>query len=174
MRPGLLLLLVLAVLAGALRARAEHRSLEVRGGSTAGLVLESIGSSDVTLWTIQGQVGFFLPANPMFEVSVTPSFTSRSVNGASSSEFSLLAGPVINFQPQRIEDSFYGYLGIGFFSLSSGGSSTSDFSFAVAAGKRFGLASQLAYTPEVQYQVVATSPSITIFRIVPLQFSFLL
>jgi hypothetical protein len=165
---------------GALAAD-DARTWEVRAGVGSGLggvgmgggvEIQSGGGDTNTIASLEAGIGYILPSTPMLEIGLFPGIFSIS-GDSDLTLLKLMAGPILNFMPDRVEDSVYALALVGLYSLSSGPVSQSNFAFAVGLGKRFQLFPHVSYSPELQFQDVTSSPSLTTFRITPVQFSFL-
>ncbi len=148
-------------------------SIGLNAGPNGDIYVET-GNATRTTINFGGMIAFFVTDN--LQIAVNPRFYTSSINGGSESSFSFTFGPRFNFGGDTLANQAFVYAGPGYVRSSATGFNTaSSFRFALAAGKRFQLASWLSYAPSVTYTGTTWSAGYrSAISITPIGFSFFL
>jgi hypothetical protein len=108
------------------------------------------------------------------EVVLSPAmvYVAGTNGGSSTTGLNATAGFNYSFMPV-MEEAFFLQAQAGILYLSSGGSSTSTFTWNASIGKRFQIVNHVEYVPAVTYNWYNTTYATSTLSIVPLQFSVL-
>jgi hypothetical protein len=134
-------------------------------GSSSTTSINLFNNSGITF----GRVIF---SNLEFVLSPAMAYVAGTNGGSSTTGLNATAGFNYSFMPV-MEEAFFLQAQAGILYLSSGGSSTSTFTWNASIGKRFQIVNHVEYVPAVTYNWYNTTYATSTLSIVPLQFSVL-
>jgi hypothetical protein len=166
-------ILVISILALSLSAVAfaADPTTEVTGGSTVSAVINpgTNGGNTTATVALAGAAAFAVGSSEL-QLGVAPSLAIATGGGSTITTFSLFGLARLNFSGP-IQDSAFIEVGPGLEYANAFGASATDFAFIVGVGKRFQLARNVSWIPQVGYTGVTGSNYTSSITVSPFSFS---
>jgi len=154
----------------------------------AGGRVEIGGGSNITIGATPGTTGGYTTGTLSFTGSIgvntgsgvqptlIPTVAYAAAGGTDVTAWDVVGGLTFNFTfSEAIMDSVYSFIGAGYGSVVSAGTTTATFPYLFTFGKRFAITGELTYKPEIRFegafQSLSTLPTLSFL---PIQFSFFL